>query len=105
MYRIFYFSNLFKHNKFTLEIELKKTKTTHDIINDAKKQIENTEEYMDWMSCIITFNMKLMALHIKINNVLTVTKKIFLMITTPTLELICHKKYICTPSNIIYMFE
>ena len=36
---------------------------------------------------------------------LTDTKKVGLIMANTTLELICHKTYIVTSSNIIYMFE
>ena len=52
-----------------------------------KKCRKHNKELTNWMSWMMKFNIKLMVIHFKINNLLSDMKKVGLTMMTPTEEL------------------
>ena len=101
----FIFSDQFKHNKGTLETELKKTKI-HPIKDMMLIQWRKHKNLlMNWMICRIIFRMKLVSLCINTNKLLAVLKRVVLIMMNKTLGLIHHNIFKVTPSNIIDMLQ
>ena len=88
-----------------MEIELNNTKSEYNTINDVEKLRERIKYLVNWMIWMETFKIKLMYLYIKIKKLLTVTKKVVLMLMNPVSEQTYNNTLIFAPSYLIYMFE